>query len=238
MENEVTIAAATPRPQTAPEDKSEITFDMSNNSMVYTQTLEQIKEQGKKVTLEMGDGVSWSIDGSMIDEEPLSDIDFEVTMGRSEIPKVKRDALAEGEKYVELSLAHDGGFGFTAVLSVVLEDAQPGQYANLFYYDEATREFQFMCASLVGSTKEVRFEFTHASDYIIIISDDIKENLLELREAEMEEAEQIIQEELNNPANEKPAKEPEKAAGMIILIILGSIAIVIAIYLIIRKKDD
>lgn len=234
----MTVTAATPKPQTAPEDKSAITFDMSNNSMVYTQTLEQIKEQGKKVTLEMGNGVTWKMDGSAMGDGPLSDIDFEVVLGKSGIPKVKRDALTEGENYVELSLAHDGGFGFTAVLSVTLENAQPGQYANLFYYNEATGEFRFMCASLIGSTKEASFEFAHASDYIIIISDETKENLLELKAAQMEEAEQAWQEELNNPANERPAEEPKKAAGIIVLILLGSVAIVIAIYLIFRKKND
>lgn len=234
----VTVTAATPKPQTAPEDKSEIIFDMSNNSMVYIQTLEQIREQGKKVTLEMGNKVSWHIDGSLMGDEPLTDIDFEVLVGKSGIPKIKKETLTEGENYVELSLAHDGEFGFTTVLTVILENAQPGQYANLFYYHGETGEFQFMCASLIGSTKEVSFEFSHASDYIIIISDEIKEDLLELRAAEMEEAEQIWQDELNNPANERPAEEPKKAAGIIVLIILGSVAIAIAIYLIFRKKDD
>ena len=91
--------------------------------MVYTQTLEQIREQGKKVTLEMGNGIVWRMDGSTMGEAPLNDIDFKVTMGKSGIPKLKKDALTEGENYVELSLAHDGGFGFTAALSVTLENS-------------------------------------------------------------------------------------------------------------------
>ena len=44
--------------------------------MVYTQTLEQIREQGKKVTLEMGNGIVWRMDGSTMGEAPLNDIDF------------------------------------------------------------------------------------------------------------------------------------------------------------------
>ena len=235
---EIAVVEVTPKPQTAPEDKSAITFEMSDNSMIYTQTLEQIRDQGRKVTLEMGDGVTWSIDGSDMGEEPLGDIDFKVTLGKSNIPKMMRDALTEGENYVEFSLAHDGEFGFTAILTIMLENAQPGQYANLFYYNEETEEFQFMCASLVGSTKVASFEFVHASDYIIIISDESMENLIELRASELEEADRIMQEELNNSANERPAKEPKKAAGIILLIILGSVAIVIAIYLIFRKKGD
>lgn len=205
---------------------------------MYTQTLEQIREQGRKVTLEMGNGVVWNIDGTAMGDSPLQDIDFDVVVGRSNIPKAKRDALTEGESYVEISLAHDGGFGFTAVLSISLENAEPEQYANLFYYDETAGEFRFMCASLIGSKKTASFEFVHASDYIIIISDETKENLLELRASQLEEAERIIQEELNNSANEKPAEEPKKAAGIIALIVLGSTAIVIAGYLIFRRKED
>ena len=232
------ITAVTPKPQTASEDKSAITFEMEDNSILYTQTLEQIREKGRKVTLEMGNGVTWNIDGSAIGDGSLQDIDFDVVMGRSNIPKAKRDALTEGENYVEFSLAHDGRFGFTAVLSISLENAEPGQYVNLFYYNESAGDFEFMCASLVGSTKIVSFEFVHASDYIIIISDEIKENMLDMRAPQLEEAERIVQEEMNNPANEKPAEEPKKAAGIIALIVLGSAAIVIAGYLIFRRKED
>ncbi len=234
---EVTIVEATPKPQTASEDKSAITFEMTDNSILYTQTLEQIREQGRKVTLEMGNGVTWSMDGSAMGEAPLNDIDFQVTIGKSHIPKRKRDALTEGERYVELSLAHDGDFGFTAVLTLFLEDAQPGQYANLFYYEEESGDFQFMCASLVGSTGEVSFEFVHASDYILIISDETKEDLLDLRAAQMEEADRVM-EELRDAATEKPAEEPKKAAGFLVLILLGSVAVVIAIYLIFKKRSD
>lgn len=232
------VTAVTPKPQTAPEDKGAITFEMKDTSTVYTETLEQIREQGRKVILDMGNGVSWNIDGAQMGDEPLQDIDFGVVIGRSDIPKAKKDALTEGENFTELSLAHDGGFGFTVVLSISLENAEPGQYANLFYYNEAAGEFQFMCASLIGSTKAASFEFAHASDYIIIISDEVKDNLLDLRAAQMEEAERIVQEELNSSANEKPAEEPKKAAGIITLIVLGSTAIVIAGYLIFRRKED
>ncbi len=237
-EAEVTVTATTPQPQTAPKDKSVITMEMDQNSKVYAQTLEQIRKQGKKVVLEMGEGVSWSIDGNTMGDGELSDIDFKVTLGSSSIPEEKRDALTNGESYIELSLAHDGALGFGAVLSVVLEDAQPGQYANLFYYDEQTGDFAFMCASPIGSNQVAAFEFIHASDYIIIISDETKEDLLEARALEMEEAERMIQEELNSPADEKPTEEPVKAAGIIALILLGSVALVIGAFLIFRRRDE
>ncbi len=232
------ITAPTPQPQTASREKDVITMEMDQNSRIYAQTLEQIRDQGKKVVLEMGDGASWSIDGNTMGDGELDDIDFKITMGSSGIPGEKKDALTEGENYVEFSLAHDGAFGFTAVLHLTLEEAQPGQYANLFYYNEQSGEFEFMCASLISSSQEAAFEFMHASDYIIIISDDTKETLLEAKAAEMEEADRIIQEQENNSANEKPAEEPVKAAGIIAVILLGSTALVIGAFLIFRRRDD
>ncbi len=233
--NEVVVAAVTPKPQTAPEDKSVLTMDMSGTGKIYTQTLEQIREQGRKVVLEMNDEVSWTIDGTQMGEEPLQDIDLTVVVGESKIPENRLKILTENEEYVELSLAHDGAFGFNAVLSVDLEDAQPGQYANLFYYNETTDEFEFMCATLVGSTGKAEFEFMHASDYVIIISDESKEDLLIEKAGEMQTVKKQEEEKAEQAKTELPAKEPKKAAGFLILILLASVAIGIGAYLIFKK---
>ena len=233
--NEVVVAAVTPKPQTAPEDKSVLTMDMSGTGKIYTQTLEQIREQGRKVVLEMNDAVSWTIDGTQMGEEPLQDIDLTVVVGESKIPENRLKILTENEEYVELSLAHDGAFGFNAVLSVDLEDAQPGQYANLFYYNETTDEFEFMCAALVGSTGKAEFEFMHASDYVIIISDESKEDLLIEKAGEMQTVKKQEEEKAEQAKTELPAKEPKKAAGFLILILLASVAIGIGAYLIFKK---
>ena len=39
---------------------------------------------------------------------------------------------------MNLSLAYDGEFGFTATLTVNMEPKNSGMYANLFYYNEQT----------------------------------------------------------------------------------------------------
>ena len=75
----VTVVATTPKPQTAPEEDA-LVMDMSKTGMIYAQTLEQIKEQGRKVVLEMNDQVSWSIDGSTIENDNLENINLEVEL--------------------------------------------------------------------------------------------------------------------------------------------------------------
>ncbi len=225
----LTVTAATPKPQTTVEDASII--DAGQTGMVYAETLKQIKEQGTNVTLQMDDHVSWTIDGSTIASDPKEDVDMGVMLGTSRIPKEMLHALTENENYIEVSLAYEGAFGFTAKLSVKLDQAQAGQYANLFYYNEETCAFEFMCATQVSSTGRANYEFMHASDYVIIISDDTKETLLAERAQELAKAQSYIKVEM-------PAKEPTKAAGIITLILLISAGLVIGVYLILRRMME
>lgn len=231
------MTAVTPKPQTAAENKDVLTMDMSKAEMIYAQTLQQIKEQGREVILQMDDQVSWTIHGDTIETDNLKDINLKVTFGNSQIPEWKLEALTANEIFIEMSLEHEGDFGFTAVLSVQLDDAQPGQYANLFYYNEQSGDFEFMCASLIDSKCSVDFEFKHASDYVIIISNETKENLLEERAEEFAYAKAAEAEAMTQAKEELPAKEPKKAAGIIVLILLVSAALGIGAFLIFKKKD-
>ncbi len=233
----VTVAAVTPKPQTIDEDESVLTMDMSKTGMIYAQTLQQIKEQGREVIFQLNEQVSWTIHGDTIETDHFEDMNLKVSFNDSRIPEWKLAVLTENETYMEMSLAHEGSFGFTAVLSLQLENAQPGQYANLFYYNEQTGSFEFMCASLINSKCSADFEFKHASDYVIIISAHTKENLLAEKAEAFAQAEMEKEEALAQAREELPAEEPKKAAGIIVLILLASVALGIGAYLIFRKNE-
>lgn len=233
----VTVAAVTPKPQTEDEDAGVLTIDMSKTDMIYAQTLQQIKEQGREVVLQMNEQVSWTIHGDTIETDNFEDINLKVSFKDSKIPAWKLEVLTENENYVEMSLAHEGAFGFTAVLSVQLENAQPRQYANLFYYNEQAGSFEFMCASQINSKCSADFEFKHASDYVIIISDNTRENLLAEKAEAFAQAEMEKEEALVQAKEELPAEEPGKAAGIIVLILLASMALGIGAYLVFKKNE-
>ncbi len=75
-----------------------------------------------------------------------------------------------GEKYsIQLSLAHEGEFGFTAVLFLNLGKENAGLTANLYYYNESSGELEFICADKVDEDGTVSLTFTHASDYVIVV---------------------------------------------------------------------
>ena len=234
------VTAATPKPQTLSEDPSILNMDMSAAGVIYAETLEQIRDQKTKVVLDVGNGVKWTIDGAEIEEGPMSNMDLRVVMGEgaTRIPAERIEALTGGEEYVELSLAHEGSFGLKAVLTVTLDKAMEGQYANLFYYNEEEEAFEYICAAQISSRKEAAFVLGHASDYIIVISDRTREELLTERAQQMEEADQAIEEIMNRPAEQRPAKDKNKAALIIALILLASAAIGIGAYLIFKKDRD
>ena len=234
----VTVTAATPRPYTESGEKKRVSMDMSKTEMIYTQTLQQIKEQGMEVELKVNDQASWLIDGSAIESDAPEDINLGVTFGESGIPREQLEIFTENEKYIEMSLGHEGEFGFTIVLSVKLEDTQPGQYANLFYYNEEEGDFEFMCATVVGNAGNADFEFSHASDYVIIISGETKENLVQEKAEKLREVKARELEAQAQAKEELPAREPKKAAAIIALILLGSVALGIGGYLVMKRKDE
>ncbi len=214
-------------------------MDMKENTKVFAGTLERVREEGTQVVLNMSETVTWTIDGNKMSSEPLEDIDFAVTLGSSDIPKEKIKELLNGENaYVELSLAHEGSFGFDAILTVSLDEAKSGEYANLFYYDESIGEFRFMCASPVNANGKAAFNFKHASDYVIIVSEQTLENKTELIQEKIKEH---MQDDAKETEEIKPWEDSEstlmKQIGLIILIILGSVALVIGAVLVLSRKE-
>ena len=231
----------TPAAEDTQKANEAIVLDMSDNTKIYAQTLEKIKENDTKIELTMNDTVTWSIDGGSIVSDSLEDIDFKVTVGDSQIPEEKKSELTEGEeKVVELSLAHDGEFGFDAVLTVDLNsvEALPGQYANLFYYNEANEQFEFMCAAPVNEDGKAAFTFKHASDYVIIVNEKTLDTLTEEIETQKQQlAEEMqAQKKAEIERQEAPTEEPVKAVGIISGILAASVLIAISILLIYRKK--
>ncbi len=77
-----------------------------------------------------------------------------------------------GERYcIQLSLAHNGEFGFTAVLSLDMDSKNAGRYASLYYYNVENSEAELICEDEISEDGTAEFIFTHASDYLIVIDE-------------------------------------------------------------------
>ena len=133
---------------------------------------------GQNITLEIdaGDGVLWTVNGLDIPEDTrLHDLDLDVDLGDSDIPAAVLNAVTGETGAVQLSLKHDGAFGFTMSLSAPLGRENADLWANLYWYNERSEELEFQQAVRIGRDGTAKFALDHASDYAIVIDTDSHE---------------------------------------------------------------
>jgi hypothetical protein len=151
----------------------------------------------------MDNGIKWSVDGNSVTGDNIKDINFEVlTEGKANT--ISDDVIAEvinnvtGVRYkMNLTLAYEGEFGFTAVMNIGLKEENAGYYANLFYHNKTKNKLEFICADKIATNGTANLTFTHASDYVIIIDEDS----LDPDAASVEEPSENPEESSGNPDN-------------------------------------
>ena len=148
-----------------------VTVDLSSGS---TKLDKEVFETlaGKDVTLvvDLGDDVSWTVKGSDVPEDAdFTDIDMGVTMNSDGIPVDVVNAITGERSSVQITLAHDGAFGFTMTLAAPLGKENAGYWANLYHYDEDAEALNFEAAAKIDEDGSVTIPFSHASQYAIVI---------------------------------------------------------------------
>ena len=148
-----------------------VTVAMNGTTVVPKDVIDSIKGKDTTLVLDMGNGLSWKIYGKDI-TDAAGDIDFDVKVGADagkSIPVGVINNVTGERSSLNLTLAYDGEFGFTATLTVNMESKNAGLYANLFYYNEQTGELEFISAGQIDPDGNVELVFTHASDYTIVV---------------------------------------------------------------------
>lgn len=151
-------------------DTAKINVTMPDTTKVPAEVFNGMIGKDITITFKLSDNVSWIVNGKNIVSKLKDAIDLGVTVGKSSIPADKIKALAGDNKTIELSLAHDGAFGFDATLRVNVGAENSGKYANLYYYNEKTGALEYVQALKVNADGTVDFKFSHASEYVIVLS--------------------------------------------------------------------
>ena len=149
-----------------------VSVEIKKNEIITADVFEKARDKKATIVIETSNGAVWTIKGSDITGTSLKDIDFTVEKVENVIPNNAISEVAlDGEK-IELSLAHTGEFGFKAELKLNLDSKNKDKYANLFYYNPNTGKLEFMQSVKIDKDGLAGFEYTHASDYAIIISEN------------------------------------------------------------------
>ena len=154
-----------------PGDTVEITLRPGRTTL-EREVFEELAGQDITLEIDAGDGVLWTVNGLDIPEDTrLHDLDLDVDLGDSDIPATVLNAVTGEIGTVQLSLAHDGEFGFTMTLSAPLGRDNADYWANLYWYNERTEELEFQQAARIARDGTAEFDLDHASDYAIVIDD-------------------------------------------------------------------
>lgn len=216
-----------------------LTVEMNGATIIPANVISQLRGKNVKLILNMGNGITWTINGMDVEDTELSDIDLGVTRNTSVIPEDVVNGIRGENSSIQIELAHKGAFGFTATLSIAFDSTDAGKYANLFYYNEETGKLEYMESAQVSEDGTATLTFVHASAYSIVLSS-----------AQMDESSITASESRgNNQANDNSktvttqvqATDETSGSMMVIWILLGVIVVVVVagttIYMK-KKKDD
>ena len=150
-----------------------VTVDLSHGSTkLDKEVFETLAGQDITLVIDLGDGLSWTVNGTDIPEDAdFVDIDMGVTMGSDGIPVDVVNAITGERSSVQLTLAHDGAFGFTMTLTAPVGAENAGYWANLYHFNEEANAMTFETAAPIGDDGSVSLSLGHASQYAIVIDD-------------------------------------------------------------------
>ena len=146
------------------------TVDMSEATVVPKDVLEAAKGKDVDIVLDMN-GYKWTINGNNIQADNLKDINLAVDTDSDAIPDDVISELAGNNPVKQISLAYSGDFGFKASLTYNIGSEYAGKYGNLYYYDSTGRMI-FQNAGTIDADGNISLNFSHASEYAVVIADN------------------------------------------------------------------
>ena len=151
------------------ENSDEITIDMGDETKVPAEIFESLAGKDVEISFDLGD-VQWTVNGADIPTDTdFTDLDLGASLGTSGIPVNVINTITGEVGTVQITLAHDGDFGFTMTLSAPLGKENAGYWANLYHYDEDAEALNFEAAAEIDADGSVTIPFSHASQYAIVI---------------------------------------------------------------------
>lgn len=151
--------------------KATVKIEMNGANIIPDEVLKEAKGKNVDVIFNMGD-YSWTVNGMNIGNIDLKDINLAVDMNTNAIPSDVVKELSGSKPTQQISLRHNGNFGFKATLEMKAPKGEAGKYGNLYWYD-SDKKLVFQDSALVKADGTIRLNFSHASDYVIVFGDNM-----------------------------------------------------------------
>ena len=186
---------------TTDDEKKTVTIQLNKNTEISQKIVEMAKEHGVDLEVSLPNALKWTIKADSLEDGMPSSINMNAQIVNEVIDKEVINTVVTEQEYIELSLSHNGVFGFEAVLTIPVEEKYVGQTANLFYFNEKTKELEFMMAAPVDEEGNIALDFNHASDYVIVFAEKSMEDVVTVVETLTEE--EVVVSEVDKSKDDK-----------------------------------
>lgn len=152
------------------EPGSTVKVDMDGKTVLPGEVLDELAGLDVTLALDMGDGLIWEIYGGDVPADAeYDDVDLGVALGGDDIPADVANLVTGESGSVQVSLEHDGPFGFELTLVAPLGEDAAGLVANLYCYDDEAGSLGYEATAQVDSEGVARLPFDHASSWLVAL---------------------------------------------------------------------
>lgn len=152
------------------EPGSTVKVDMDGKTVLPGEVLDELAGRDVMLALDMGDGLIWEIYGGDVPADAeYDDVDLGVVLGGDDIPADVVNLVTGESGSVQVSLEHDGPFGFELTLVAPLGEDAAGLVANLYCYDDEAGSLGYEATAQVDGEGVARLPFDHASSWLVAL---------------------------------------------------------------------
>ncbi len=152
------------------EPGSTVEVDMDGKTVLPGEVLDELAGSDVTLALDMGDGLFWEIYGGDVPADAeYDDVDLSVALGGDDIPADVANLVTGESGSVQVSLEHDGPFGFELTLVAPLGEDAAGLVANLYRYNDETGSLGYEATAQVDGEGVARLPFDHASSWLVAL---------------------------------------------------------------------
>ena len=149
---------------------STVKVDMDGKTVLPGEVLDELAGRDVTLALDMGDGLFWEVHGGDVPADAeYDDVDLGVALGGDDIPADVANLVTGESGSVQVSLEHDGPFGFELTLVAPLGEDAAGLVANLYRYDDEAGSLGYEASAQVDGEGVARLPFDHASSWLVAL---------------------------------------------------------------------
>lgn len=122
------------------------------------------------LTLELGYGVEWVLQGKDVPAGTYADRNFGADPEAKTLPVAVTDTVAGEGKVLQLALRHQGPYGFAMTLVLETSRENAGLYANLYAYNPKVKKLEYQASGLIGEDGKAALPLDTGVDYVVSIT--------------------------------------------------------------------